>query len=117
MDYEMLDRVATPEEHAELARSVGWESHFDDRLRADALAASVAGVVCVEASGRVIGAARAVGDGLQYAYVQDVMVHPACNDDGIATAMVERLLASIHRWTLGWWRRPDRRGVTCRGQG
>ena len=26
-------------------------------------------------------------------------------------------LASIHRWTLGWWRRPDRRGVTCRGQG
>ena len=57
----MLDRVATPEEHAELARSVGWESHFDDRLRADALAASVAGVVCVDASGRVIGAARAVG--------------------------------------------------------
>ena len=92
MDYEMLDRVATPEEHAELARSVGWESHFDDRLRADALAASVAGVVCVEASGRVIGAARAVGDGLQYAYVQDVMVHPACSDEGIATAMVERLL-------------------------
>ena len=92
MKNQILDRVATPEEHAELARSVGWESHFDDRLRADALAASVAGVVCVDASGRVIGAARAVGDGLQYAYVQDVMVHPACNDDGIATAMVERLL-------------------------
>ena len=27
------------------------------------------------------------------------------------------LLASIHRWALGGLCRPDRRGVTCRGQG
>ena len=92
MRNEILDRVATPEEHAELARAVGWESHFDDRLRADALAASVAGVVCIDDEGTVIGAARVVGDGLQYAYVQDVMVRPAYTDEGVATAMVERQL-------------------------
>lgn len=30
---------------------------------------------------------------------------------------IKILLTSIHRWALGGLCRPDRRGVTCRGQG
>lgn len=33
------DRVATPTEHAALARSVGWQSHFDESVIAASSAA------------------------------------------------------------------------------
>ncbi|WP_058594549.1 GNAT family N-acetyltransferase [Leucobacter chromiiresistens] len=92
MTHRILDRVPSAAEHAALAAAVGWQSHFDEEVRAASLRASLAGVVCVDASGEVVGMARAVGDGLQYAYVQDVIVHPEHEGSGIATRMVERLL-------------------------
>ncbi|WP_336660766.1 GNAT family N-acetyltransferase [Leucobacter sp. USHLN153] len=92
MNHRILDRVATPTEHAALAASVGWQGHFDDEVRAASLRASLAGVVCVDEDGAAIGMARAVGDGLQYAYVQDVIVAPEYAGEGVATELVERLL-------------------------
>lgn len=89
------DRVATPTEHAALAHSVGWQSHFDEPVIAASLAASLAGVVYLDDGGKVVGMARAVGDGLQYAYVQDVIVHPDHGGEGIATQLVERLLTLL----------------------
>ena len=95
MNYRILDRLPTAAEHARLAASVGWDSHFDDEVRSASLAASLAGVVGVDDSGRVVGMARAVGDGMQYAYVQDVVVDPAHDGQGVATRMVERLLSLL----------------------
>ncbi|GAA2185868.1 GNAT family N-acetyltransferase [Leucobacter alluvii] len=92
MDHRILDRVPTAAEHAALAAAVGWQSHFDDEVRGASLAASLAGVVCVDEHGSVIGMARAVGDGLQYAYVQDVVVDPEHEGAGIATDLVSRLV-------------------------
>lgn len=92
MSHRILDRVATPVEHAALAAAVGWQHHFDDEVRAASLRGSLAGVVCVDGDGSAIGMARAVGDGLQYAYVQDVIVAPECAGLGIATDLVARLL-------------------------
>lgn len=88
----VVDRVATPAEHAALAAAVNWESHFDDAVRAASLDASIAGVVFVDDTGEVVGMARAVGDGMQYAYVQDVIVHPGHDGEGIGTQLVERLI-------------------------
>lgn len=88
----VTDRVATPLEHAALAAAVNWQSHFDDKVRAASLKASIAGVVYVNEEGETVGMARAVGDGLQYAYVQDVIVHPDHDGEGIATALVARLV-------------------------
>lgn len=88
----VVDRLPTPAEHARLATLVGWQSHFDDQVRAASLDASLAGVVFVDEDGTTVGMARAVGDGLQYAYVQDVIVDPECAGRGIATDMVGRLL-------------------------
>ena len=39
--------------------------------------------------------ARLVGDGLRYCYLQDVLVDPEFSDQGIASTLVERLLAWI----------------------
>lgn len=89
---QIVDRVATPAEHAALAAAVNWESHFDDDVRAASLRASIAGVVYVHHADGVVGMARAVGDGMQYAYVQDVIVHPDHDGEGIGTRLVERLI-------------------------
>ncbi|MGK0715848.1 GNAT family N-acetyltransferase [Leucobacter sp. W1153] len=88
----VVDRVATPTEHARLAASVGWQSHFDDHLRTASLSASLAGVVFIDEIDGAVGMARAVGDGWQYAYIQDVIVHPDYEGQGIATKLVERLV-------------------------
>lgn len=92
MSGRILDRVATPTEHAALAAAVGWQSHFDDHLRAASLEASIAGVVYVDEEAGTVGMARAVGDGLQYAYIQDVIVHPEHEGEGIASALAKRLV-------------------------
>lgn len=92
MNHRILDRVPSTAEHAALAAAVGWQSHFDDEVRGASLASSLAGVVCVDEQGSVIGMARAVGDGLQYAYVQDVIVDPEHEGSGIATDLVSRLI-------------------------
>jgi len=98
-DEQVVDRVPTPAEHAALAAAVGWHDHFDEHLRAASLRASLAGVVCLDADGRAVGMARAVGDGLQYAYIQDVIVHPEHADRGIATTLVRRLLQLLRPTT------------------
>lgn len=112
----VVDRVATPAEHARLAAAVGWEDHFDDEVLAASLAASLAGVVYLDDAGCAIGMARAVGDGLQYAYVQDVIVHPDHAGEGIATELVARLLevlrpASGIRLFVGLFASADAEGV------
>ncbi len=92
MSGRIVDRVATPAEHAALAAAVGWQSHFDDHLRAASLEASIAGVVYMDDEAGTVGMARAVGDGLQYAYIQDVIVHPDHEGEGIASVLVKRLV-------------------------
>ncbi|MBO1901916.1 GNAT family N-acetyltransferase [Leucobacter weissii] len=92
MSGRVVERVATPEEHAALAASVGWESHFDEELRSASLRGSIAGVVYLDDADGAVGMARAVGDGLQYAYIQDVIVHPDHEGEGIATELVARLI-------------------------
>ncbi len=112
----VIDRVATPTEHTSLANAVGWEDHFDDQVLAASLDASIAGVVYRDPDGHAIGMARAVGDGLQYAYIQDVIVHPDHAGEGIATELVARLLellrpASGIRLFVGLFASEDAEGV------
>jgi len=88
------ERVPTVDELRALAAAVGWLDHFDWATIGRALEGSQHGVVAVDESGAV-GAGRLVGDGARYWYVQDVMVRPDEAGEGIATAIVERLLAWV----------------------
>jgi len=89
--HTFVDRVATVDEHRDLARSVGWEDHFSYPAIGASLSASLRG--CVVLSGdEAVGMARLVGDGSHYFYVQDVLVHPDHTDSGLATQLVQRLV-------------------------
>lgn len=86
------DRVPTRDEQRSVAASVGWGDHFDWDTIAASLVNSLHGVVAID-DGRVVGVGRLVGDGVRYFYVQDVMVLAEASEQGIASQMVERLLA------------------------
>jgi N-acetylglutamate synthase-like GNAT family acetyltransferase len=50
-------------------------------------------VVCAHLEDRLVGFARATGDGVYRAVIWDVVVHPQCQGQGIGRLMVESLLA------------------------
>ncbi|MDO7882735.1 GNAT family N-acetyltransferase [Salinibacterium soli] len=92
--FEIIDRVATAEEHRALRDSVGWSDHIDESVLEASLRASVRGAVAVR-DGEVVGMARLVGDGVHYYYVQDVVVHPDHEGDGIASELTARLVTWV----------------------
>ena len=108
-------RLPSLDEFRALAESVDWIDHFDWPSMGSALEASVFAVVAV-ADDRVVGAARVVGDGVRYFYLQDVMVDPAYSDEGIATRLTEALLhwigsAAAPKAFVGLFASPDAEGV------
>src|SRR4051812_19516421 len=109
------ERPPTAEELHTLAEAVGWTDHYDWPTIGGALANSLYGLVALDGS-RVVGCARVVGDGVRYFYVQDVLVDPEREGDGIATTLVETLLEWIHSTApavafVGLYSSPEARGV------
>lgn len=53
--------------------------------------------VCFAYAGdTLVGAGRALADGLDCAYIADVAVHPDHQGRGLGTAVIERLIAAAH---------------------
>ena len=89
---EIEQRIPTVDEFRAIAEAVGWLDHFEWDVMDASLASSLFGVVALH-DGRVVGTARLVGDGARYFYVQDVMVIPEHEGEGIATQLTEQLIA------------------------
>ena len=91
--YALLERKPTAAELLALRKSVGW--HLYDPITIEAgLVNSLYGI-CAVADSRVVGAARVVGDDCTVFYVQDVIVHPDHQGQGIGAAIMERVMAYI----------------------
>ena len=50
-----------------------------------------------EGTGRLIGLVRAVGDGQSIAYIQDLLVHPHAQRQGIGSALLKRAIDDFDR--------------------
>lgn len=85
-----MEPLLTAREYVDLRAAVGWPTMAAEEA-ATALEASLAVVTERDDDERLIGMARAVGDGF-YAIVVDVMVAPAEQDHGVATTLLTRLL-------------------------
>ncbi len=76
-----------------LLRDTYWHAgRSPDADLADAHRASAAWVGARDEHGAVIASARAVSDGVRYAYVADVVVHPAWRGRGVGAAVMTLLL-------------------------
>lgn len=78
---------------AALFAQVGWKPRHADELRL-AFSRSVAQAFAFD-DGRLIGLARAVGDGVYYAQLVDVLVHPDFHRRGVGTRLVEHVQARL----------------------
>lgn len=91
MTYRFVNTVPTPEQHGELAVAVGWHDAFRWEAMAASLAGSVCGVVVHDEDDHPVAMGRVVGDGAFYFYVQDVVVHPDHQGQGLGRAVMQRL--------------------------
>ena len=75
-----------------LYESVGWTNYTGDPEMLKAAFANSLVVLGAFRGGRLLGLARAVGDGASILYVQDILVAPEYQRAGIGSGLLKRLL-------------------------
>ena len=83
-----------PDAHdfVELRQLVGWRNMTESQVRVS-LDASLFHVTCYQ-DDTLVAMGRVVGDGIMYFYVQDVVVHPAHQGEGLGA----RIMGEIERY-------------------
>src|SRR5262249_3492390 len=94
----LVQRSPTVAEYETLLRAVGWAKDSDPETTKTALVNSLYAVVADEGD-RPVGMARIVGDWAKAFYVQDVIVHPDRQRQGIGTALMGAVMAYFRRTT------------------
>lgn len=93
MTIAIIEQLPSPADYNRLRAAVGW-GEYDLALVERALPASLYGV-CAWKGGELVGMARVIGDGGLVYYIQDVIVLPAYQRQGIGTALMERIMAWV----------------------
>lgn len=84
--------LPSPAQLLALYESVGWTAYTDDPARLVRAVSASLRVYSAWEDGELIGLVRAVGDGETILYVQDLLVHPDQQDQGVGSALLEALL-------------------------
>ena len=94
MNCQIVEKLPTPEEYNQLRQSVGWGIYERDVIL-QALPSSLY-CVCIVKDGEIIGMARIIGDGGIAFYIQDVIVKPDYQRQGIGTQLMDKIMEYIH---------------------
>ena len=76
-----------------LYNSVGWSGYTDHPNKMDRLLAGSLWYLSAYHDERLVGLVRVIGDDCSIAYIQDVLVDPAYQRQGIGTALIRAALA------------------------
>lgn len=88
---QIVRRAPAIQEYRALVDAVGWTALNNPAAAEKSLPLTLFAVVA-ELDGRCIGTARVVGDGAQFFYVMDVMVHPDQQGRGIGTLLMNEIV-------------------------
>lgn len=92
VDYSEQDVVGDNEAH-DLYASVGWSAYLD---RSGAIRTAIDGssyVATARVDGRLVGLARVVSDDSSIAFLQDLLINPDFQGQGIGRRLVDMVLA------------------------
>lgn len=95
---QLLDNGLNASDFLALRQAVGWEADLNQITRS--LEKGLFNVVAQDDDGQTLGMGRLVGDGVMYWYVQDVIVRPDAQGQGIGQAIMARLLAYVDAYSL-----------------
>jgi GNAT superfamily N-acetyltransferase len=91
----LSEECPTPEEYLRLRRLVGWGIP-DPAAVAPSLRNSLF-CLCARSQGGIVGMARIIGDGGLVYYIQDVIVDPSRQGEGIGKQLMDRIMEYIRR--------------------
>ncbi len=94
LSFELNERRPTVSEYLGLRSSVGWHALPETAVEAG-LAHSLY-AVCAVHKGAVIGCGRIIGDNGIYFYIQDLIIQPEYQHQGVGTQLLARLMGYIH---------------------
>ena len=97
IEYKLLENKLKAKDFIRLKLSAGFRERSVELVE-KALDNNLYDVVAVT-GGEVIGMGRLVGDGVMYWYLQEIVVLPEYQGNGIGTAIVNRLLEYITKHT------------------
>jgi len=86
-------RTPTVSEYKQLRASVGWWE-TDEKATEVALNNSLFSVVAIE-NDNIVGLGRVAGDGGLYFYIQDLVVHPDFQKNGLGKRLMEELMSYL----------------------
>ncbi|MBA5729774.1 GNAT family N-acetyltransferase [Aerococcaceae bacterium INB8] len=78
-----------------LYESVGWSAYTQDNPDLTSLLEGAKHYLTAWDGERLIGLIRVVGDGVYIAYIQDVLVHPDYQKQGIGKYLMQKMLKEI----------------------
>ena len=93
MEFSIIEGLLNAQEYNDLRESVGWKT-YDLAVAEKGLMGSLYGV-CAFVNGEIVGMARILGDGGLVYYIQDVIVRPEFQGNGIGSAMMDRIMGYI----------------------
>ena len=93
MEYEIEEKLPSAKEYNQLRQSVGWGVYEHDVIN-KALPKSL---YCLTAlvNGKIVGMARVVGDGGLVYYIQDMIIKPEYQRQGIGKNLMNRIMEYI----------------------
>ena len=95
MNYQIIEKLPAPEDYNQLRQSVGWGTYEFDLIE-QALPNSLY-FVCAVKDGEIIGMARIIGDGGIAYYIQDVIVKPGYQRQGVGTQLMNKIMEYINK--------------------
>lgn len=92
-EYTLAEHSPTVEEYQRLRKGVGWEN-LDNEATQIGLENSLFSV-CAVYKDEVVGCGRVIGDGGIYFYIQDVIVLPEFQRQGIGKQIMNKVLSYL----------------------
>lgn len=89
----LIETLPSPADYNHLRLAVGW-SRYDEDVIQKALPSTLF-CVCTFVDGEIIGMARVIGDAGMVFYIQDVIVLPDYQGQGIGTRLMDAVMAFI----------------------
>jgi ribosomal protein S18 acetylase RimI-like enzyme len=93
MNYKIVEKLPSAEEYNQLRQSVGWRIYQQDIIH-KALPNSLY-FVCAFVNTEIVGMARIIGDGGLAYYIQDVIVKPEYQRQGIGSKLMNKIMEYI----------------------
>ncbi|MBN1877535.1 MAG: GNAT family N-acetyltransferase [Anaerolineae bacterium] len=93
MHYTITEQLPTPAQYNALRQAVGW-GIYDEAVIENALPNTLY-CVCTFVNDEIVGMARIIGDGGLVYYIQDVIVLPTYQRNGIGRRMMDKIMAYI----------------------